>query len=67
MYCGQNQVELIFVEGFSVTATVMWEKGGDVMGVDKGRDGQDGMWNSSPPPHPPSTITLQAMKLGEAL
>ena len=43
MYCSQIQVELIFVEGFSVTANVMRGKGGDVTRLDEGRDGQEGM------------------------
>lgn len=43
------------MEGFSVTATVTWEKGGDMTGVDKGRDGQEETWIS---PTGLSTITL---------
>lgn len=47
----QIQAELIFVEGFSVTVSVTWGKGGDVTPLDKRRDGQEGMWDSSINPH----------------
>lgn len=47
----QIQAELIFVEGFPVTASVTWGKGGDVTPLDERRDGHEGMWDSSINPH----------------
>ena len=60
LYHSQIEVELIFVEGFSVAANVTQGKGGDGTGLDKGRDGQVGMWHSS---MSPTAIALLAIKL----
>lgn len=47
-----------------MTANVTQGKGGDGTGLDKGRDGQIGMWHSS---MSPTTIALLAIKRCQVL
>ena len=48
------------MEGFPVTATVTWGKGGDVSGVDKGGMGRKecGFLPRAPPPSPSAHETV---------